>query len=211
MESCSLITEKIKDEEQVSAVEKAAETLVLDIDKGDDYNPYLNARVFEIHRTSDAVEVDNAVDALCVEFGKVTAMFKNHLKALVCDLYHNYVGCKDRYLSVGMAKTKGKFKLIRRYNKFCIGYRLLAESVRHLRVNEYIEYKRGYLREGFANGFQTRIRATEKLVGFLTDHHVTEHMIHIYVDQELIIRKKEPIKKKIITKNRKGKTVKLKA
>jgi hypothetical protein len=110
-----------------------------------------------------------------------------------------------------MAKTAGKFKLIHRYNRFCIGYRLLAESIKHLKDNEYIEYKRGYRREGFANGFQTRIRATEKLTQFLTDHHVTEHMIHIYEDQELVVRKKTPIKKPIITKNRQGKTIKFKA
>lgn len=208
MDSCLLIKEKDEYAVREPVVEPDADTLVLDTDEDDGYNPYLNARVFEIHRTSDAVEVDSAIDALCAEFGKSTSMFKVHLKTLVCDLYHNHVGCSERYVSVGLAKSADKFKLIRRYNKFCIGYRLLAESIDHLKDNGYIEYKRGYLKKGFANGFQTRIRATEKLAQFLESHHVNDRMIHLYADQELVVRKKKPIKKKITTQNRQGKTIK---
>lgn len=190
--------------------EQGEEEVVLLETGGDDYNPFLNARDFEIHRTSTAPEVAKAIDSLCSEFGKFTDKFKTHLRVLVCDLYHNYKGNKERYLNVGLSKELGKFKLIRRYNRFEIGYRLLKESVDFLRGGDYIEYKQGYRREGFANGFQTRIRATEKLIVFLElEHHVTEQMVHIYQSQELIIRKQKPIKKKITTKNRQGKAINL--
>ncbi len=206
MDSAIKIEKSTENESRLVDKDKS-DILIIDTDE-EDLKPYLNAHVFEIHRTSKADEVDRAIDVLCAEFGKNTTKFKVHLKTLVCDLFYNYSGCKERYLSIGLAKVAGKFKLISRYNRFRIGYRLLHESINHLKGHGYIEYKKGYLKKGFANGFQTRIRATEKLIGFLTGYGVSEEMIHVYQDQELIIRKKRAIEKKIITKNRQGKVIK---
>ncbi|PLX83665.1 MAG: hypothetical protein C0617_11060 [Desulfuromonas sp.] len=196
-------SEDVKDRDDGSDSES-----VMSDEVEDDFNPFLNARPLEIHRTSKAPEVDSAIGALCEQHGKKTSKFKKHLKVLVCDLYHNYKGRKDRYLRVGLGKDEGAFKLIRRYNRFEIGYRLLKDSIDYLLSCDYVEYKKGYRRKGFVNGFQTRIRATEKLIRFLEEEHdVMEEMIYVFPDQELVVRKKKPVKKKITTKNRQGKRV----
>ncbi len=160
---------------------------------GDEYyNKYLLARPLNFHRMGTAPEVDALVNYLLKEIGytvtKRNKAFRT-LRMLVCDLYHNHVGCKDRYLRLNMSKNSGQFKLIWRYNKNEINYQPLCKCLCGLIMNRYVLRKKGYFNFNFKDGYQTRIRARRKLIELIKSFGVREEMITEYPDQELIIKR----------------------
>jgi hypothetical protein len=156
------------------------------------YNKYLLARPLNFHRMSTAPEVDAVVNHLLEVIGYTKTQRNKAFKAmrmLVCDLYHNYVGCKERYLRLNMSKNSGKFKLIWRYNKYEINYQPLCKCLLGLIMNRYVVRKKGYFNFDFKDGYQTRIRARKKLIELMESFGVREEMITEYPDQELIIKR----------------------
>jgi hypothetical protein len=173
------------------------------------YNKYLHARPLNIYRTSTATEVNDAVNYLLEDIGYTSTKANRaliNMRMLVCDLYHNYIGSKKRYLRLNMSKTGGRDTIPRRYNPQGIGYESLRCCMLGLIKGRYIIRKKGYFNNSFKDGYQTRIRVRKKLIDLLKQFGVTGEMISLHPERELILMRSEPIDKNISFKGKDGRT-----
>ena len=181
-----------------------------ELEKDADYrNEYLFCKPLNIHLMSASGEIDAAVRFLLQEIGYTRSQRDKEYKTmrmLVCNLYRNYNSVPARYLRTYLSKN-GVMKLQRRYNKLEINVRPLRRCVAGLTQKEYIEYKKGYFNKKFRDGYQTRIRATEKLSLLLDDaYKVQVPMIFENPNQELVIRKTKPKTRPVTYKKKDGST-----
>jgi hypothetical protein len=163
------------------------------------FNKYLISERIDFHLTSNAPEVDAAVDYLCKGVGYTGDYAVRHMRMLICNLYRNYDNWRRRYTHLCMSKGDGKMKLLRQYNHFRITYDPLCKCITYLIMNRYIRRKKGYWNAKFEDGYETRLIARGKLIRLLEGRfRVRSHMIHPYPDQQTIIVRKT-IREKEVT------------
>lgn len=163
---------------------------------------YQNSRPLDVHRWSDYPEVNEAVKQILEEFKATGAggtsprsswdKLKKHLKVLVIDLYHNHLNNPDGY--IGYSRNRNSYTVAGRYDKLHINYRPLMHGIDGLAELGYVEGQRGFHDRRSGIGYQSRMRATQKLIQILTRCHVTEEMIGRAPNLELIILKDQDSK-----------------
>lgn len=151
-------------------------------------NKYSHYRAFNVHRTSDAAEVDKAVNYLCKQMSHTLDKTKLQMKILICDLYCNYKEDNTRYLSI--IKSQRLYNLIRRYNLYGISYRPMERIFWYLERFGYIELQDGFKDYETGHTETSKIIATEKLIDELENiFKVNLPMMKEHPDKEIIIVK----------------------
>jgi hypothetical protein len=141
-----------------------------------DTKELLDAIPLQVHRKT---KYHPMVEQLTGLFGEVVILragrnqqlrkaerIKKHLDVLVLDLWvaANYYPSPWRMIS----RNKSDYRLETRYRKIYLKHALLIGVLDDLVQLGYIEEKRGFFDKHKGRGFQTRIRATPKLLGLLT-------------------------------------------
>lgn len=156
-----------------------------------------NSLPFDVHRWSDYLEVNAAVDYLYQEYqsscpGKLKQnVQKKHIKVLVLDLYVKYLTDPQMYISISRRKqdyvdSQG------RYNKLHISY-VSVTVMDWMHQEGLIEMHVGhYGRDGVHSSRRTRIRVTSKLIKLIEEkYYIKPHMIEREPSMECIILKDE--------------------
>jgi hypothetical protein len=165
-----------------------------------------NSRPLDVHKWSDHSEVNKAVNAIWRELSNDSAgpwserITKKHVKIVILDLYVNWLGDPDRYISYHRAT--GAYRRGSRYNYINVSHKIV-DVIDALAALDYIESHPGFNdREGIEGSRLPRIKATDKLISFIKDdHQLSREHIAKYKNVECIILR-DWVKKEI-----NGKTV----
>lgn len=134
-------------------------------------NELRHSGTLEVHRWSDKPEVAEVVRRVFADLfpkgGKshYVENRKRHLQVIVLNVWHYHLEDPTKY--IGVSLNRNKFAAAKRYNKLSIGYRSFADTIHRLRSHGYIEFARGWKDRNTGKGFQTRIRAANKLIRLL--------------------------------------------
>jgi len=163
-----------------------------DNDNQSDGDSYKNSRPYDVHRSSEHPEVQKIINALFDELketaawdnARKNAKLKKHIKAVVLDLYHCHLHTPGRY--IGYSRSPNSYKAKSRYNELFIAYRPMMHVVNALEEQEYIEGPCGFNDRYSGIGYQSRMRATDKLIQLIQNSEFTLSMISTS-PQEVII------------------------
>jgi hypothetical protein len=153
-----------------------------------------NSRPMDVHKWSDHPEVNKAVNAIWEELSQDTAgswserIAKKHVKIVILDLYVNWLGDPDRYISYHRAKDA--YKRDSRYNLINVSHKVV-DVIDALAALDYIESWPGFNdREGLDGSRLPRIKATAKLISFIKDDHQlgSEHIAKYKKTECIILR-----------------------
>jgi hypothetical protein len=134
----------------------------------------LYSRPLDVHRWSEHPEVKAAVDHIfreMEELGMVSRgvskdKLKRHLRVVVLDLFHCHIHTPRMF--VGYSRNNNDFSAPERYDKLFIKRKPLCRAVDGLTELGYIEHYAGfYDRRPGGKGFQSRMRATRKLIDLI--------------------------------------------
>ncbi|MEE8112833.1 MAG: hypothetical protein V3T23_00620 [Nitrososphaerales archaeon] len=158
-----------------------------------------NSRPLDIHRWSNHQQINALIDRLVYDiFGlgiykRQTNMekLKKHIKVVVLDLYMAHQTDPDMY--VGYSRRAQDYSGKSRYSKLRISYRPLLKVVDALRSEElgYIEHHKGFKDRNRGRGYQSRMRATDKLISLFGSYVVKPCMVSRANDEEIIILRDE--------------------
>jgi hypothetical protein len=138
------------------------EGVLKDIDADPIELDYRYSIPLDVLRWSEYPEVHNACKFFIEEFGFRLSKEKIHLRMVVMNLYYAY--CLDRLLFVGYSRNRNSYGEGKRYNKLFIKPDNLLKVVDVLEENGYLISKTGFKDRRTGIGFQSRMRATEKLI-----------------------------------------------
>lgn len=150
---------------------------------------YRNSCPLDVHLWSDDKEVVNCVDAMCKVLEYQTSKARKHMKVVLLNLYRSYI--TDSAMWVGYSRNSSAYQIHRRYNPQAIKYDVLTNVVEKLLQQDYIEHKKGFNDRVSGRGFQSRMRATVKLMEHLSSFGVKSYMIRRHDMEELIIFKNQ--------------------
>ena len=150
-----------------------------------------NARPFDVHKWSDFPEVNNAITQLNIEVTPLTngndseRIKTKHIKIVVLDLYVNWLGDPERYVSFHRSKTA--YKRDSRYNKINASFAIVT-VIDALHKLGYIEAYKGFHDMVGDRSKLSRMKATDKLIDLIQNKHkVTRQAISKYKGTETII------------------------
>ncbi len=156
---------------------------------------YSNSRPLDIHRWSEAPEVDSAITHLIEEFKaggaihRVTSELRICLKMVVLDLYYSSIYTPGKFLAY--YRDHG-FKYLPRYNRLSITQKPLLRGIGGLIESGYIQPQPGYYNRVTGKGYVSRMRADKKLIKLLRNQFlITTDMIGRVKGEEIIILKDE--------------------
>jgi len=140
---------------------------------------------------SEADPVDVLVEALNAEVvahenKKRAHVGKNllHLKAILCNLLYAYSRNPDLY--VAFSRRNGYYNPNGRYNAVGVSKRL-HEVVEALEGLGYVETSMGYRSQFAGKSRMSRMRVTDKLLALFDSYGLTQGMVTIHPDSELIV------------------------
>ena len=160
-----------------------------------------HSRPLDVYKWSDWPEIDKGlINQLARELGLetpcgwsngpgatlCTPKQRKHLKVVVLDLYiANKVGVPW----VAYSRTKNDYNKESRYNKLHIGYTPLIKVIDSLKKLGYIEHAIGFYDRSTGFGYQSRMRATKKLIKLIETRKVKHFMIRKHELEEVILLK----------------------
>ncbi|WP_036501495.1 hypothetical protein [Nitrosococcus oceani] len=146
---------------------------------------YGRSRPLDVHKWSDYPEIDKGlINQLARELSLQTAKQKKHLKVVILDLYTSHES-----LWIAYSRVKNNYQKASRYNKLHIGYKPLIQVIDSLERYGYIEHKKGFKDRSTGIGYQSRMRATKKLIKLIEARRVKASMIKEYELEEVILLK----------------------
>ena len=160
-----------------------------------------NSVLFDVHTWSDYSQVNDVVDALFEEFkgdpefSGGEGLNKRHIKVLILDLFATWLVDHTRYIAY--SRRRPSYRSKSRYNKLHISFKTVG-IVDVLLSKGYITHYKGFFsRIGVSPSRVSRMRATPKLVKFITKTHgITEEMVDVYPHRECIrLRAYDEVKK----------------
>lgn len=175
------------DNEEQSLIKALQEASPLQVHRKTDYPP-MNEQLSGIF--SELKQLRNANNKQIRKADRV----KKHLDVIILDLWiaANYCNTSWRMVSLNRNDyTKGT-----RYRKLYLKYDLLKGVLNDLLALEYIEMKEGFFDRSKGEGFQTRIKASDKLLALLQFDISKIERDPEAPEEEIIIKKDE--NKKII-------------
>jgi hypothetical protein len=162
--------------------------------------PLIQSRPLDVNIWADYPELTAVLDALAYEIdadgrrkrgAKEAARFREALRVLVLALYVAWKADPD--LQVGINLNANWFRLRNRYGNPALTYRTFKAAYDGLRRLEYFAVdRRGYLNRKKGTGYNTKIRATGKLIDLLiNDAQIEAHKLTRLPGAETIILKDE--------------------
>lgn len=153
------------------------------------FDDYLNCTLLDVHRWSEYPEVLAVRQQMLAELGyKGTKKEINHVTVVLLNLYYAY--SLDPAMWVMYSRDRNDYNEGKRYNKLYIKYDILIDIVDKLRSEElsYIEHAMGFKDRKTKKAFDSRMKATPKLIDLIEkEHAVTFNMIGKYAPDELIV------------------------
>jgi hypothetical protein len=151
-------------------------------------NPLEYSRPLDVHKWSDYPEVTQAVATLARELSGLSPKQKKHLKVVILDLYEAWL--HDPKLYVGYSRDRNNYQVDSRYSKLHIGYTALITIIDKLEQSGYLEHHKGFYDRRTGVGFQSRMRATRKLIDLIRRNRKVEaYMIERVEGEEIILLK----------------------
>lgn len=201
-------------EEELQEILEAAE----DVDAASYFNPYANSRPLDLYRDwTDEETPKHAIDTILAEIRELPAhksgkkkLQRIHLSLLLVELFHNYLTNPEGYIGISLNNNKyGKcnapkakggnsnktsttpHSVLWRYNPHQIAVKSLKGIKDALVELEYLEFKIGFHDPKWGDGYQSRIRAKQKLISKLLEFGIREEHINRHDDEPLIILKEK--------------------
>ena len=151
------------------------------------------SRAIDVHRISEYPEVQNVINSLLSELND-SNLIKNsprkrilkHLKVVILDLYVAYLG--DPLVYVSYPRSKDAYRQDQRMKQLFLGYGPMTTVINGLASLGYLQDHRGFYDQGRKTGFQSRMRATSKLIDLIENYSVVPSMIALEDDQLIILR-----------------------
>ena len=151
------------------------------------------SRAIDVHRISEYPEVQNVINSLLSELND-SNLIKNsprkrilkHLKVVILDLYVAYLG--DPLVYVSYPRSKDAYRRDQRMKQLFLGYGPMTTVINGLASLGYLEDHRGFYDQGRKTGFQSRMRATSKLIDLIENYSVVPSMIALEDDQLIVLR-----------------------
>ena len=151
------------------------------------------SRAIDVHRISEYPEVQNVINSLLSELND-SNLIKNsprkrilkHLKVVILDLYVSYMG--DPLVYVSYPRSKDAYRQDQRMKQLFLGYGPMTTVINGLASLGYLQDHRGFYDQGRKTGFQSRMRATSKLIDVIENYSVAPSMIALEDDQLIILR-----------------------
>lgn len=151
-----------------------------------------NSSLFDVHTWSEYGEVNKVVDKLYKQlkvvkgFGVNSSVRKKHVKVVILDLYVKWL--TDPFMYSSYYRAHWYYRDINgRYNKLYIS-RITIKVVDGLKELGYLTSVTGhYGRSPGYTSHMARMRATEKLISFLEENHITPNMVERASDTECIL------------------------
>ena len=130
------------------------------------------SRAIDVHRISEYPEVQNVINSLLSELND-SNLIKNsprkrilkHLKVVILDLYVAYMG--DPLVYVSYPRSKDAYRQDQRMKQLFLGYGPMTTVINGLAALGYLEDHRGFYDQGRKTGFQSRMRATPKIIDLI--------------------------------------------
>lgn len=151
------------------------------------FDDYLNCTLFDVHKWSEYPEVLAVRKQLLNELGfKGSKKEVEHVTVVLLNLYYAY--CLDPDTWVMYSRDRNDYKQGTRYNKLFIKYDNMVKTVDGLLALGYIENAKGFIDRGSLKAFDSRMKATNKLIDVIKKKHAVKfEMISKYVPDELIV------------------------
>ena len=154
------------------------------------------SRPLDVHRISEYPEVQRMINSLFEEMKSAGLIGKSprkkilkHLKVVVLDLYIAYLGDPTTYL--GYSRDRNKYSKESRLGRLFLSYRPMMRVIDGLESLAYLESHKGFFDQARQTGFQSRMRATSKLIDLITNQNVVPSMVSYEWGQPLILRDSE--------------------
>ena len=153
----------------------------------------LYSRPLDVHRISEYSEIQRMITYLFDEMKSSGLIGKSprkkilkHLKVVVLDLYVAYL--HDSFIYLGYSRPPRDYSGSTRLGQLFLGYRPTIRVVDGLESLGYLDNHRGFYDQGRKTGFQSRMRATPKLIDLIENYSVAPSMISLDNDQLIILR-----------------------
>ena len=157
------------------------------LEKAYTFDDYLNCTLYDVHRWSDYPEVLAVRKQMLEELGySGTPKEINQVTVLLLNLYYTY--CLDPEMWVMYSRDRNDYNEGKRYNKLFIKYDILIATIDKFLELGYIENAKGFQDRNTKKAFDSRMKATQKLIDVIENEHaVTFNMIGKYTPDELIV------------------------
>ena len=155
-----------------------------------------NSRPIDVHRISEFPEVQRVISYLLSELSDA-GLIKNsprkkilkHLKVVVLDLYICYLANPRIY--VAYPRGSSAYGPGTRLNQLYLGLDSMKRVVNGLSSLGYLEDHRGIYNRVTEIGFQSRMRATSRLIDLIQNYEVTPSMISREESDFIVLRDQE--------------------
>jgi len=154
-------------------------------------NKYDNSKLLDVHKWSDYLEVNNAVNHIYGELKRIQGckgnveLQKRHLRVIILDLWATWLEDKTKYIAYH--RGKNQYKGNSRYNKLHISFKTVS-IVDSLEKLGYVENKNGFFDEKRKRSRIARMKTTPKLIRLIEKkHECMPEMIKTHPDKECII------------------------
>lgn len=151
------------------------------------FEDYINSTLFDVHRWSEYPEVLAVRKHMLHELGfKGTKKEINHITVVLLNLYYTY--CLDPDMWVMYSRDRTDYDEGKRYNKLFIKYDNTIKTVDGLLRLGYIENAKGWQDRKTEIAFDSRMKATRKLIDLIEKTHAVKfEMIGKYVPDEMVV------------------------
>jgi hypothetical protein len=148
---------------------------------------YLNSTLFDVHKWSEYPEVLAVRKHILNELGfKGSKKEINHVTVVLLNLYYTY--CLDPDMWVMFSRDRNDYNQGKRYNKLFIKYENMIKTVDGLLALGYIEQAKGFKDRVTNKSFDSRMKATNKLIDVIKKKHAVKfEMIGKYAPDELVV------------------------
>ena len=142
----------------------------------------LYSRPLDVHRISDYPEVQRMITYLFDEMKSSGLIGKSprkkilkHLKVVVLDLYVAYLS--DPLIYLGYPRGKDYYSKDSRLGQLFLRYRPMMRVVDGLESLGYLDNHKGFYDQGKQSGYQSRMRASGRLIDLIQNYDVAPAMI----------------------------------
>ena len=153
----------------------------------------LYSRPLDVHRISEYPEVQRMITYLFDEMKSSGLIGKSprqkilkHLKVVVLDLYVAYLS--DPLIYLGYSRSPRGYSKGTRLDQLYLGYRPMIRVVNGLVDLGYLENHKGFQNRSTGRGYQSRMRATERLLDLIQNHSVTPFMVEREDEEVIVLR-----------------------
>ena len=154
------------------------------------------SRPLDVHRISEYPEVQEVIEVLFGELKSKGHIGKSpkkkilkHLKAVVLDLYVGY--SSEPQLYIGYPRDRNKYSKETRLGHLFFGFRPMMRVIDGLEALGYLENHKGFQNRSTGRGYQSRMRATEKLLDLIQNYSVTPFMVEREDEEVIVLRDRD--------------------